>query len=1378
MRSSLRVALVLLAPTFVLSSGSPAPIVLLGPDHSAITFGGDMPHVRVGDHDLAMACRSVGRSGTPVALATAPLALRAGQRVERQLAPSIHEWWTSSAAGLEHGLTLDTRPPGEGALEVTIEADGVDVSVRGADPIALVSGAGRVFAQYAGLVVLDAHGGEVPARMAAIDPHTILIEVEDAGAAYPLVIDPLLITEEGAVLPPGPELGDGFGTSIASTPGRLVVGVPGRSVDERAGAGMAIVFDTEGVVQATLIPAAPVAARGCGTTVAASLDGLRVALGCDDGALLFSREGGTWVQEQAFAGSGDAVAVALSDDGSRAAIASPGSRSTDVYRRTGTSWALEQTIAITSSAAARTVALSGDGTRLFISDDGNRSIEIQVRTGTTWAHERAVSVARRNSTSCPAATPLCRYPMDVDATGAVLVVGSPGSGGSDGGAQVFARTDTTWTSEWILAGVLQNLGSAVAISDDGSVVALGATRTREVITATRSAGFWTVGASTTGVAGTAYGNAVALDAAGGSLMVGAHDENIGTVASGRVRRYAGSTAAWTLARSFRHPGLATRDFYGASLATNGDGRWAIIGAPGATPAVDDTPTGGPGTAFVFERVGDTFRFDSELPPPPRWAADSSYGFAAAISAAGDRVVIAGAGATSGAACFVRSPMGWSLESDLVVGSGTTGPYSASMSAAGDRAVVAFGARGVHVLTRTGSTWTEEAVLDDASITSGVFGHSAGMSHDGLRAWATAIADFGTYSVRIFVRSGTTWAEEARLAEPTATNFGRFAAMDRSGSRLVVSSGGSFPGDPVGRVFVYLRSGSTWSREAILATPSGADPSFGAHPSIDGAGTRIAVGWPRHGAGGPDSGSVLLYARSGATWLVDGPPFRSVDTADEDYFGWRTALSHDGSELLVAALGAALPYAPATGTFPFRDAPGNVLAFHVRSPLGSACSGAGECDSGFCVDGFCCDSSCGDGAADCEACAASMTGGLNGACGALSGAVAASVVCRASAGACEPEERCAPGNRACPADTGLSSAGSVCRAPIGACDEAEICTGVDVDCPIDAFRPGASVCRGSAGACDLPEVCSGASPSCPSDGFAVADSVCRPAADACDAVEVCNGASAACPGDAFQPAGVNCGGGLPGSCAGPGVCTGASPLCPGPGVLTAGTVCLTAAGPCDVDDICDGTSPLCTAMYVGAGVLCAPSAGGVCDAPDLCTGSSADCPPAYLSAVECRSSRGSCDPAETCLGSSADCPSDAVTPAGTVCRSTTDLRCDPLESCDGTSMDCPADQNTCSAPDGGLPVDAGFADDATTSVDVGPPPPAVGCACRSSPSRRSHALGLLCLALIIVRRRSSARRGCAPRRPHYLADVAASAASAIAGIEKGGQRSTQGRASSS
>lgn len=115
-------------------------------------------------------------------------------------------------------------------------------------------------------------------------------------------------------------------------------------------------------------------------------------------------------------------------------------------------------------------------------------------------------------------------------------------------------------------------------------------------------------------------------------------------------------------------------------------------------------------------------------------------------------------------------------------------------------------------------------------------------------------------------------EEAILnANDKTTNeiyLGYSIAIDSTGTRLVT---GQIYGDPggtanAGKVYVFVRSGTTWSQEAILSsTTKVTSGQFGWSVDIDSTGTRIIIGANQEAPGGiTQGGKAYIYTRSGTT----------------------------------------------------------------------------------------------------------------------------------------------------------------------------------------------------------------------------------------------------------------------------------------------------------------------------------------------------------------------------------------------------------------------------------------------------------------------------------------------------------------------------------
>ncbi len=103
----------------------------------------------------------------------------------------LTEWWAGRGDGFEQGWTVEVAPDGDGPLVVEVAIDGADVTVG--DGEAWVHGEGGESWIVSGLVAWDADGTPLPARFDTA-PGGLRVRVDDAGARYPIEIDPVYTT--------------------------------------------------------------------------------------------------------------------------------------------------------------------------------------------------------------------------------------------------------------------------------------------------------------------------------------------------------------------------------------------------------------------------------------------------------------------------------------------------------------------------------------------------------------------------------------------------------------------------------------------------------------------------------------------------------------------------------------------------------------------------------------------------------------------------------------------------------------------------------------------------------------------------------------------------------------------------------------------------------------------------------------------------------------------------------------------------------------------------------------------------------------------------------------------------------------------------------
>lgn len=490
---------------------------------------------------------------------------------------------------------------------------------------------------------------------------------------------------------------------------------------------------------------------------------------------------------------------------------------------------------------------------------------------------------------------------------------------------------------------------------------------------------------------------------------------------------------------------------------------------------------------------------------------------ASVSIHGDTLVLgapfaAPGGKTDAGAVYVflRGASGWVQQAKLVPSEHRAGDnFGARVSLNGETLVVGTpgadaggknNAGAAFVFVRTGTTWKEQARLWAADAQADdQFGFAVSLSGDVLAVGARGADLVGRKdagAAYVFNRRGTSWFAAAKLTASDA------AADDSLGVGVavagdVVLAGADFA-DPAGKreagaAYVFSRVGATYSQAAKLAPSDGQSGDwFGRQVALDSTGS-VAVISALHGdaTGKPDSGCVYVFSKTFGGWNQQAK-LGASDGQSKDWFGYDVAVS--GSQLLVGA-----PFAEVTGLL-------DAGASYLFDKTGTAWSqtdkltASDPSPSGFFGNGV----------------SLVQDVFLVGAPGRPVGGSAYLFIGKKRNG--EP----------CLAATECGS--GFCTD--GVCCESG-CGGGSVDCQACSVAAGAiqngmcspvqrgAVCRPAAGGCDEAELCSGVSVVCPPDLRKAAGSACRPASHGCDANETCNGTDANCPEDGAKQEGTRC-----------------------------------------------------------------------------------------------------------------------------------------------------------------------------------------------------------------------------------------------------------------
>jgi len=351
---------------------------------------------------------------------------------------------------------------------------------------------------------------------------------------------------------------------------------------------------------------------------------------------------------------------------------------------------------------------------------------------------------------------------------------------------------------------------------------------------------------------------------------------------------------------------AAEDYFGVSVALSGD--TALVGAYGDDVGANSNQ----GSAYVFTRSGTTWTQQGKLTASDG-AADDLFGYSVALS--GDTALVGavlddvGVNIDQGSAyVFTRSGTTWTQQGKLTASDGTDEDrFGYSVALSGDTALVGawrddvganYDQGSAYVFTRSGTTWTPQGKLTASDGEAGdIFGNSVALSGDTALVGAEydhvgANSDQG--SVYVFTRSGTTWTQQGKL---TASDG---AAGDYFGISVALSGDTALVGaylDNVGAnmwqgsAYVFTRSGTTWTQQGKLTASDGAaEDRFGISVALSGDTALVGAYLDDVGAN-IYQGSAYVFTRSGATWTQQGKLTASDGAADE-LFGVSVALSGD------------------------------------------------------------------------------------------------------------------------------------------------------------------------------------------------------------------------------------------------------------------------------------------------------------------------------------------------------------------------------------------------------------------------------------------------------------------------------------------------------
>ncbi|CAM8671775.1 FG-GAP repeat [Comamonadaceae bacterium] len=489
-----------------------------------------------------------------------------------------------------------------------------------------------------------------------------------------------------------------------------------------------------------------------------------------------------------------------------------------------------------------------------------------------------------------------------------------------------------WASAALVCAAVTACGGGGGAGVSGNTTNTGNTNTNTDNTSI--AGSWAPQAyakASNAAASDSFGTSVAIS--DDTMVVGApgEDSNQTTITNGSTAStdnsassagaayvFVRSGSAWIQQAYLKAPNAGVSDNFGSSIAISGD--TVVVGAPleesnqttitnGSTASTDNSASSA-GAAYVFVRSGNTWSQQAYLKAPNAEALDN---FGSSIAISGDTVVV-----------------GAELEASnqTTITNGSTASTDNSASSAG----------AAYVFVRSGSTWSQQAYLKASNAGGGdFFAASIAISGDTIVVGANAEDSSQTTitngtaasadntgtdagAAYVFVRSGSTWSQQAYLKAPNAQATDRFGtsvgisgdtivvgAQQEDSNQTTITNGGTASSDNTatnaGAAYVFVRSGSTWSQQAYLkASNAELGDNFGQSVGI--SGNTIVVGADGEDSAltsvtngnsitinnaATDSGAAYVFTRSGTTWSQQAY-LKAPNVGSNDNFGAKVGIS--------------------------------------------------------------------------------------------------------------------------------------------------------------------------------------------------------------------------------------------------------------------------------------------------------------------------------------------------------------------------------------------------------------------------------------------------------------------------------------------------------
>lgn len=213
---------------------------------------------------------------------------------------------------------------------------------------------------------------------------------------------------------------------------------------------------------------------------------------------------------------------------------------------------------------------------------------------------------------------------------------------------------------------------------------------------------------------------------------------------------------------------------------------------------------------------------------------------------------------------------------------------------------------VHVYKRTGTSWSKQTTITSDSRNLFGWDVSISDDGNTLAIGAPSTNDVpdNLGSIFVYTRSVNTWSLQQKITAiggTTTDNFGKSLCISRDSNTIVVGADYSKIQSNIGQGAVYLftRTGTTWTQQQKLTANDGVtDDYFGWDVSISSNGDTVVIGAINNAVDTDLVGSVYLFSKSGSTWSQQQKLVPNVPTTT--WFGYSVSIGENDNRIIVGA----------------------------------------------------------------------------------------------------------------------------------------------------------------------------------------------------------------------------------------------------------------------------------------------------------------------------------------------------------------------------------------------------------------------------------------------------------------------------------------------